>query len=566
MIIIFIFGHWSLSLFGYHPSPDLCYCSCTMAQKRGNRDGERTDYLRGEKGTIRKKWGGKIPVLVVFPNSYHVGMSNLATHILYKTLNDGDDVVCERLFYEEGGPLISLESSRPLSSFEIVFFTLSFELDYPNILRILEDSSVPLFARERSGDSPLIVAGGICVISNPEPVSPFFDLMVMGDIEATVPPLMERFTASRSSGRDSVIGELETLPFVYNPSALSVRYGEGGQVTSFEPPGFAVTVERYRGKTFGTSVITSPNTEFADMTLIEGTRGCPSRCSFCLLGNLYGFRSEDIDAATGDVKDVGIIGGGISYHPRIVEIVGNLRSRGIGVHLPSLRLDEVPLKLIELIKDNVKTLTFGVEAATERLRRPLGKPMTDDEVISRIDAIMSLKSFNLKLYFMIGLDGETPDDIDEIPEFVKKIRHIMVKHGAPRGALGNITVHASPFVPKPATPFQWLPMADMDDLKQKISRLRHAFGKIDNTYFTHDSVKFSFLQGALARGDRRLADTVMRLARGESFTRIVRESDLNLNFYALRERPRNEIFPWDFIRGTTSKETLLKRFDTATRV
>lgn len=535
-----------------------------MAQKRTRREGQRTDYLSGEKGTIRKKWGGRIPVLVVFPNSYHVGMSNLATHILYKTLNDRDDVVCERLFYEEDRPLVSLESSRPVSSFEIVFFTLSFELDYPNILKILEGSSVPLFARERSGEYPLIVAGGICVISNPEPVSPFFDLMVMGDIEATVPPLMERFTAGRPSGRDSIIGELETLPFVYNPAALSVRYGEGGEVKGFEPADFAVTVERYKGETLATSVITTPNTEFADMVLVEGTRGCPSRCSFCLLGNLYGFRSEDIEAAIGDVKDVGIIGGGISFHPRIVQIVTNLRSRGIGVHLPSLRLDEVPLTLIDLIKDNVKTLTFGVEAATQRLRRLLGKPMTDDEVIERIDAIMALKSFNLKLYFMIGLQGETQDDIDRIPEFVKRIRHAMIKHGAPRGALGNITVHVSPFVPKPATPFQWLPMADMDEMKHKISHLRHAFGKIDNTFFTHDSVKFSFLQAALSRGDRRVSDTVIRLARGESLTRIVRESSLNLNFYALRERPRDEIFPWDFIRGTTAKEKLLKKLTLST--
>lgn len=532
-----------------------------MVQKHTGKAGERRDYLLGEKGTVRKKWGGRIPVVVVFPNSYHVGMSNLATHILYKTLNDRDDIVCERLFYEEGRPLVSLESSRPLSSFEIAFFTLSFELDYPNILRILEDSEVPAFSRERPKEDPLLVAGGICVISNPEPLSPFFDLMVMGDIEATVPSLMERFIAVRASGKESVIGELETLPFVYNPDNLSLKHAEGGQIEAFEPADFAVTVERYRGETLGTSVITSSNTEFADMTLVEGTRGCPSRCSFCLLGNLYGFRTEDVEAAVGDARDVGIIGGGISFHPRIADIVGGLRSRGIGVHLPSLRLDKVPLGLIELIKDDIKTLTFGVEAATERLRRLLGKPMKDEEVISRIDAIMTLKSFNLKLYFMIGLPGETLDDIDRIPGLVKGIRHAMIKRGAPRGALGNITVHASPFVPKPATPFQWLPMADMDEMKQKISRLRNAFRKIDNTYFTHDSIKFSFLQAALSRGDRRVADTVIRLSRGDSLTRIIRESSVNLSFYALRERPRDETFPWDFIRGTTPKETLRKRFE-----
>ncbi len=486
-------------------------------------------------------------------------MSNLATHILYKTLNDRDDMVCERLFYEEGRPLVSLESSRPLSSFEIVLFTLSFELDYPNIVKVLEGSSVAALARERTEGSPLIVAGGICVLANPEPVSPFFDLMVMGDIEATIPPFMERFIAGRDEGWNSIIDTLTALPFVYNPADLSVRCGEGGQVEGFEPADFAVTVEHHKGNTLGMSVITSPNTEFAEMVLVEGTRGCPSRCSFCLLGNLYGFRSEDIDATVGEAKNVGIIGGGVSFHPRIAEIVGNLSARGIGVHLPSLRLDEVPLSLVELMKDTVKTLTFGVEAATERLRRVVGKPMTDEDVISRIDAIMALKSFNLKLYFMIGLPGETLDDIDAIPGLVKRIRHTMIKRGAPRGALGGITVHASPFVPKPATPFQWLPMPDMEEMKQKVSRLRHAFGKIDNTHFTHDSVKFSFLQAVLARGDRRVSDTVLRLARGTSLARILRESPVNLNFYALRERPRDEIFPWDFIRGTVSKVKLWER-------
>ncbi len=149
---------------------------------------------------------------------------------------------------------------------------------------------------------------------------------------------------------------------------------------------------------------------------------------------------------------------------------------------------------------------------------------------------MELKSFNLKLYFMIGIPGESLDDIDAIPELVKKVRHIMIKHGAPRGSLGNITIHASPLVPKAATPFQWLPMADMDELKQKINRLKAAFRKIDNTVFTHDSVKFSFLQAVLSRGDRRVSDIIVRLSHGESLNRIIRESSINLNFYALRER------------------------------
>ena len=494
-----------------------------MSQKRKGRENSGwTEYLSQEKGAVRKKWGGGIPVAVVFPNSYHVGMSNLAVHILYRTLNKRDDVVCERFFYEEGLPLVSVESSRPLASFAVVFFTLSFELDYPNIVRILEASSLPPLARDRDDASPLVVAGGVCVMANPEPVAPFFDLMVLGDIEATLPQFMDRYVASRTSGRENIIAGLDAFPFVYHPAGLSVKYREDGRVDAFEPPDFSVSVEHYSGDTLGTSVIISPGTEFGDMALIEGARGCPSRCSFCLIGNLYRFRSEDIGTAIGDTRDVGIIGGGMSFHPRIVEIVDNFRKQGITVHLPSLRLDEVPIELIGILKDDIRTLTFGIEAGTLPLRAALGKKISDDEIISRIDAIMELKSFNLKLYFMIGIPGETLGDIDAIPELVKRVRHIMVQHGAPRGSLGNITIHVSPLVPKAATPFQWIPMEDMGELKEKISRLRGAFRKIDNTVFTHDSVKFSFLQAVLSRGDRRVSATLSRLAHGESFNNIIR--------------------------------------------
>ena len=162
---------------------------------------------------------------------------------------------------------------------------------------------------------------------------------------------------------------------------------------------------------------------------------------------------------------------------------------------------------------------------------------------------------------MIGIPGENLNEVDVIPELVKKIRHVMIKHGAPRGSLGNITVHVSPLVPKAATPFQWIPMADMGELKDKITRLRTAFRKIDNTVFTHDSVKFSFMQAVLSRGDRRGSDIIVRLAHGENLNRIVRESSLNLNFYALRERSPDEIFPWDFILGPVSKERLLNRLE-----
>lgn len=533
------------------------------SDKRNSVD--RNSFLSSERGTIIKKWGGRIPVCIVFPNSYHVGMSNLATHILYKKLNDMDDVVCERCFFGDDGKPLSLESGRPLMSFEIVFFTLSFELDYINIPKIFAASSMHIRSAERTGKEPLAVTGGICVMSNPEPVHGLFDLFIMGDIETTVERFMETYRGSRGRGRDSVVDSFNALEWIYNPKRLDVVYGNDGAVRSLIPHNFTVTISRHKRKELGSSAIITTKTEFSNMFLIEGTRGCPSRCPFCLLGNLYDFVHDKIDPSVTEMKDIGILGGGVSFYPDIATAARKLRESGKNIHLPSMRVDEIPLELISLMKDEIKTLTFGIEAGTERLRRSIGKPFSNEEIFEKISAILDIKQFNLKLYFMIGLYGERHEDIEAIPELVKKIRHIMMKKGAKRGFVGSITAHVSPFVAKPFTPFQWLPMDDMESLKAKINWLKGAFGKIDNTYFTHESVKFSFLQGVFARGDRRVFDTIVRLAKGDSLTQVMRESHVNLNFYALRERVENELFPWDFIKGNTSKEVLWRRLKVAVK-
>jgi radical SAM superfamily enzyme YgiQ (UPF0313 family) len=534
------------------------------ARKKQNRSrGEEGSFLSSETGTIIKKWSGKLPVCIVFPNTYHVGMSNLATHILYKKLNNMDDVVCERCFFGSGEPPVSLESRRPLASFEVIFFTLSFELDYVNIPNLLGASSIHVNVAERADREPIVVAGGICVMSNPEPIHGFFDLFIMGDIETTIGLFMETYRAARGNKRDNIVDSLSAFEWAYNPKQLSVSYGDDGTLKSFMPRDFTVIISRHKEKELGSSAIITDRTEFSNMFLIEGTRGCPSRCPFCLLGNLYDFVYDTIDPSITDMPDMGILGGGVSFYPGIAAVAKRLKENGKNIHLPSMRVDEIPLELISLMKDEIKTLTFGIEAATEKLRRCIGKPFSNEEIFEKIDAILDVKPFNLKLYFMIGLYGEERSDIEAIPELTKKIKHIMIKRGAKRGFVGSITVHVSPFVPKPFTPFQWLPMDDMESLKKKINWLKAAFGKIDNAYFTHESVKFSFLQAVFARGGRNVYDTILRLAAGDNLSKVMRESPVNLSFYALRERGEDELFPWDFIKGNTSKEMLWRRLKTA---
>lgn len=516
-------------------------------------------YLARERGAIIKKWRGKTPVCVVFPNNYYIGMSNLALHILYATLNNDPNIVCERCFFSEGEEPCSLESGKPLASFDIIFITLSFELDFINIPKLLSTAGIPVLASERKDGGPIVVAGGICVMANPEPVSRFVDLFIVGDVEATISLFMMNYMEIKEDKKRAVISELSSFDWVYNPDRLDVSYFPDGTIEMFTPPGFSVTTEPYKGKNLGTSAIITSETEFADMFLIEGTRGCPSRCPFCLLGNTYSFACDRLENIATDAEDIGIIGGGVSFHPQLIQIIKAIKQVGKHAHLPSLRVDETTTELVGLIQDEVKTLTFGIEAGNERLRKFIGKPLTDDAIYEKLEAILAMKPFNLKLYFMIGLYGEEKKDLEDILSMVKHIHHIMVKTGAPKGYMGSITIHVSPFVPKASTPFQWLPMEEMDMLKEKITWLKKGLAHVGNTFFTHESVKYSVIQGILARGDRRVGDAILRFARGDSFSKVMRESPLNLNFYVHRERNKHELFPWNFIKGKQEKEALWKR-------
>ena len=522
----------------------------------------RREILSLEHGTVQKKWTNRVPVCVVFPNAYRIGMSNLAIHSLYSRLNGQDEVVCERLFFDGPGEALSVESGRPISAFEIVFFSLSFETDFLNIPQLFEAASVAPFAADRGKDSPIIVAGGVCAMANPEPLAAFFDLFLMGDVETCIPPFMERYLTIRDEGRDKAIEGLSTWKWVYNPARLDVSYKEDGTIKAFVPSSYRVEIERYRGGKLASSSMITSETEFGAMHLVEGSRGCPSRCGFCLAGNIYPFISDKLEDIPAGIEDVGIIGGGVSFHPHLAEIIRRFKKAGVNVHLPSLRLDEVDLEVIDLLKDSIKTLTFGIEAGTEGLRKRMGKPLSDRAIFERIEAIADLKSFNFKFYFMIGLPGEKREDVEAIIELIKHVLHLLVKKGSPKGRIGGITVHASPFVPKARTPFQWLAMDEATMLKEKISILKRGLGKVANCHFTHESVKYSVLQAILARGDRRLKDVILGLSKGVSLGAIGRESPINLNFYAARERGEDEVFPWDFIGQEADKETLRKRLET----
>lgn len=516
-----------------------------------------------EKGLILKKWKNRVPVCVVYPDSYYVGMSNLALHILYRKLNEVEEIVCERAFFEKDGEILSVETKKPLSSFEILFFTVSYELNYLNIIRMLSNSGIAVNSSDRKEGEPLVVGGGITLIANPEPICKAFDLVILGDVEATIPDFIDSYLKVRRESRRRVISELSNFSWVYNPSLMNVKYDENGRVSSFDPPDFKVKVKYFRGERLGHSAIISSETEFAEMYLIEGARGCPSKCRFCLLGNLYPYREDRSSLSQipeENTKEIGIVGAGVSFVPGLLASIKHLKEKEKKIHLPSLRMDKISLKILELLKEDIKTLTFGLEAGSFTLRSALGKPITDEEIKERIENILELGNFNFKLYFMVGLPGEKREDVEAIFELTKKIRHVLIKKMAGQKALPKLKVHVSPFVPKPKTPLQWARMEDSVVLEEKLKWLEGKFRKLGGVIFTHESVKYSLLQAILARGDRRVFHAITRISSGENLRKVMQEGPINLGFYALRERERDEIFPWDFIDAGRKKESLYNQF------
>jgi radical SAM superfamily enzyme YgiQ (UPF0313 family) len=527
--------------------------------------------LAKEKGTVFKDPGGKISFCLVYPNTYHVGMSNLGFQGLYGLLNRREDVVCERAFLPDDAdiaeyrrtatPVFSLENKRPLTSFDIVAFSLSFENDYPNIFRILSLSKIPFRTDGRGDYHPLIIAGGVAVSFNPEPVALALDLVFIGEAEEAVGEFIELY--KQAGDKDGVRRKALQLEGVYVPSEYEITYLEDGTIlrrTAKEgAPGCIQkrTVKDLSLAPLNTSVITA-ETEFSGMYLVEIMRGCPWNCRFCLVGNFFGpLRKKGVPQVREEIEEgkkvsdkIGIIGPSLSDYPNIGEI---LCIEGVQFSITSLRASGRSAELIGLLKGH-KSVSIAPEAGTERLRSVINKQVTEQDIVTTAGLLFDCGIETLRLYFMIGLPTETEEDIEGIIDLVGKVRALSKKTG--------IVLSVSTFVPKPFTPFQWHQMERLDSAKKKIRQIKKSLEPKGIKTF-HDVPKYAHMQGLFSLGDRRIFPVIERMVETDDWRTACAEAGIDPDFYVFRKKLFDETLPWDFIDIGVPKEKIWEEYSKA---
>ncbi len=503
------------------------------------------ERLKGERGTVFKDWGGRLPFALVYPNTYEVGMSSLGFQTIYRLLSSRPDIVCERVFYEPDGEPLSLESQRPLNDFAVIAFSVSFELDYLNIPAVLKRGGVPLYAAERDETHPLIIGGGACIMTNPLPVAPFFDCLAIGEAEPVLPRLLPVLSERLSAERKGLLGELSRLPGTYVPQKHT------GETITRQ---WAENLDEFPA---GSAVLTA-DTELGDMYLLEVERGCGWGCRFCLVSTAFRpmrFRSMESLIAQAQEglklrKRLGLVGPAVAAHPQIEEICERLRGMGAGLSVSSLRVKPFSMKLLEtLAASGAESITLAPEAGSERLRQAIRKGISEDDILRAVDAVARSGIKSLKLYFMVGLPGETDDDVTAAIGLLAKCRAIIEK-----GRTGcRISVNFSPFVPKAGTPFERQPMAAIPVLESRLARLRNALaGK--GVKVKSESPAWSEVQAVLSRGDSALAGAIAGVAKPSlaGWRRAMHEAGIDVDFYAHRGWEAGYKLPWSFIHASVA--------------
>jgi radical SAM superfamily enzyme YgiQ (UPF0313 family) len=541
--------------------------------------------LAQEKGAVVREWGAGFPVALVYPNIYPVAMGNLGFQAIYHLLNSQPGLVCERAvlpdpeewreYVRTRTPILTLESQRPLRDFAGVAFSISFEPDYQKVLDILAQSGIPLLAAERSPEDPLVLAGGVATFLNPEPLAPFVDAFYLGEGEVGAAPFFQFLAEGAGTrGRGHLLLDLaQTIPGTYVPGGYQPHYRENGTLADFAPKaGFPSTItaphvrELFYHPTH--SHILAPQSEWGEMFLVELGRGCSRGCRFCAAGFIYRPPRErpaaqllpQVEEGLEYSRKIGLVSTAVSDHPEVKEICRKVLELGGELGISSLRADSADAELFGLLaQGGVKTVALAPEAGSERLRRVLNKHLTEEDLAQAAVAAALAGITNVRFYFMVGLPTETADEVREIGQLVKYLQHRVIKGSQGKKKLSLITLSISSFVPKPFTPFQWAPFAEVGELKKRLKLVRQELKGVKEVRVHTDLPKWAYTQALLARGDRRVGEMLLAAHR-EGWAKALRQSPVNPDFFVHRERDQDELFPWDFIDHGLDKNYLWEEY------